>query len=76
MLPISFYSLKRFLTSFIMLSFIFYLSKALNFELLYAVKKLITFLKRNKSLLYSLEKAFETTIFKVIQVILCDTKVL
>ena len=45
-----------------------FLLQDLNFPSLYVVKRINSFLK-NKALLYSIKKALEYTIFKVIQVI-------
>ena len=51
-----FHSLIRYLTSLIMLSSIF---QALDFSLLYVVKKATNFFLKNESLLYSLKKCLK-----------------
>ena len=67
---ISLYSSKRFFTSLIMMSSIFLTFSGHElFIIIRCEKKLINFFFK-KSFLYSLEKAFENTIFKLIQKIL------
>ena len=76
MSSISFFNLKRFLTSLIMLfPIFFYLFQAMNFLFIFVAKKINSpFFFKKKSLL--LKKIFENTIFKVIPVILSNTKIL
>ena len=63
-----FFSLKRFLTSLIMLCTIFNFFQALNYSLLYVVKKNCLIFLRNKNLL----KLLKNDIFMVVQMISSD----
>ena len=71
-----FFSLKRFFKSLITLCSVFFLfSNPSNFHQYILWKILINLLKKRKSIIV-LEKVFEKIIFKVIQVILNNSKIL